>query len=41
MTVFPHPDDETMASGGLLLAAKRLGWKTVVVVLTKGGAGEN
>lgn len=40
MTVYPHPDDETMAAGGILLLAKRLGWKTVVVCLTKGGAGK-
>lgn len=40
MTVFPHPDDETMVSGGLLLVAKRLGWKTVVVTLTHGEAGQ-
>lgn len=40
MTVFPHPDDETMASGGLLLAAKKYGWKTVVVTLTHGEAGK-
>ncbi len=40
MVVYPHPDDETMASGGLLLAAKKLGWQTVVVTLTKGGAGQ-
>lgn len=41
MVIFPHPDDETMASGGLLLAAKRQGWKTIVVTLTKGEAGQN
>lgn len=41
MVVFPHPDDESMATGGLLLAAKKLGWKTVVVILTKGEAGQN
>jgi LmbE family N-acetylglucosaminyl deacetylase len=40
MTVFPHPDDETMAAGGLLLIAKKLGWKTVVVTLTRGEAGK-
>src|SRR3990167_10228352 len=39
MSVFPHPDDETMAAGGLLLAAKAGGWKTVVVSMTAGGAG--
>ncbi len=41
MTVFPHPDDETMAAGGLLMAAKQMGWKTVVVSLTRGEAGLN
>lgn len=41
MVVFPHPDDETMATGGLLLTAKKLGWKTMTVVLTKGEAGQN
>lgn len=41
MVVFPHPDDETMATGGLLMTAKRLGWRTVVVALTKGEAGKN
>lgn len=40
MTVFPHPDDETLAAGGILLLAKELGWKTIVVCLTKGGAGK-
>lgn len=40
LVVYPHPDDETMASGGLLLAAKKLGWQTIVVILTKGGAGQ-
>lgn len=40
MVIFPHPDDETMASGGLLLAAKQRGWETIAVTLTKGGAGK-
>ncbi len=40
VVVFPHPDDETMATGGLLIAAKKLGWKTVVICLTRGGAGK-
>jgi len=40
MVVFPHPDDESWATGGLLLLAKSLGWKTVVLTLTKGGAGK-
>lgn len=41
MVVFPHPDDETVASGGLLMAAKDAGWKTIVVILTQGEAGQN
>ena len=41
MAIFPHPDDETMATGGLLLAANKLGWNTIVVTLTKGEAGQN
>jgi len=40
MVVFPHPDDETVATGGLLLSAKENGWSTVVVTLTKGDAGQ-
>jgi LmbE family N-acetylglucosaminyl deacetylase len=39
MTIFPHPDDESMPVGGLLIAAKQAGWKVVVVSLTAGGAG--
>jgi len=39
MVVFPHPDDETMATGGLLLVAHHFGWKTIVISLTKGDAG--
>lgn len=41
MAVYPHPDDETMAAGGLLIEAKTLGFETVVVCLTKGEAGLN
>ena len=40
MTVFPHPDDEAMATGGLILVAKSLGWKVVTVTLTYGEAGK-
>lgn len=40
MAVYPHPDDESVDAGGILLAAKRFGFKTVVVTLTKGGAGQ-
>lgn len=41
MVVFPHPDDESFATGGLLLKAKECGWQTIVVTLTKGDAGKN
>jgi LmbE family N-acetylglucosaminyl deacetylase len=40
MVVYPHPDDETMAAGGLLIAAKKMGYKTIAVLLTKGAAGQ-
>ncbi len=40
MVVYPHPDDETMAAGGLLMAAKKMGYKTIAVLLTKGAAGQ-
>ncbi len=40
MAIYPHPDDETMGAGGLLLVAKSLGWKTIAVILTHGGAGQ-
>jgi|GEM_PF-1570112 len=40
LVIYPHPDDETMASGGILVMAKKFGWKTVVVTLTHGGAGQ-
>lgn len=39
MTIFPHPDDESMPVGGLLIAAKKAGWRVIVVSLTAGGAG--
>ena len=39
LCVFPHPDDETVMSGGLLLTAKKFGWQTNVLCLTKGGEG--
>jgi LmbE family N-acetylglucosaminyl deacetylase len=40
VVVFPHPDDEAFATGGLMLVAKKLGWETYVILLTKGGAGK-
>lgn len=39
--IFPHPDDETFASGGLFLEAKKMGWKTILICLTQGDAGKN
>lgn len=41
MVIFPHPDDESFSCGGVLLKAKKLGYKTVVVTLTNGDAGKN
>ncbi|KKQ25909.1 MAG: hypothetical protein US62_C0042G0009 [Candidatus Woesebacteria bacterium GW2011_GWA1_37_8] len=40
MVIFPHPDDESMMTGGLLSTAHKLGIRTVVVTITKGGAGK-
>lgn len=40
MTIYPHPDDETMAAGGLLMEAKKEGFETIVACLTKGEAGK-
>jgi N-acetylglucosamine malate deacetylase 2 len=40
LAVFAHPDDETMAGGGLILAAKEAGYDVTVVILTQGGAGQ-
>ena len=40
MVIFPHPDDESMMTGGLLSTAHKLGIRTVVVTMTKGGAGK-
>jgi LmbE family N-acetylglucosaminyl deacetylase len=40
LAVFAHPDDETMAAGGLLLLAKELGYEVTVLILTQGGAGQ-
>lgn len=39
MAIYPHPDDESVGAAGLLLAAKKYGFKTVVVTLTKGEEG--
>ncbi len=40
MAVLPHPDDEVIITAGLLLAAKKFGWKTIVITLTGGEAGK-
>ncbi len=40
MAIYPHPDDETMGSAGLLMMAREMGWITVVIILTQGGAGQ-
>lgn len=39
LVVFPHPDDESFATGGLLICAKKMGFETHILTLTKGGAG--
>lgn len=38
--IFPHPDDETVMASGLMLYVKKLGWKVVVICLTRGEGGE-
>lgn len=40
LVIYPHPDDETIFAGGLLCIAKKLGYKTIVCILTSGGAGQ-
>lgn len=40
MTIYPHPDDETMGAGGILMAAKKYGFKTIAVSLTSGSSGK-
>lgn len=39
MTVWAHPDDESLNTGGILALASRAGVKTYVVCLTKGEMG--
>ena len=39
LVIFPHPDDESFASAGLILLAKRMGFIVNLLTLTKGGAG--
>ncbi|MEX2533484.1 MAG: PIG-L family deacetylase [Nitriliruptoraceae bacterium] len=41
MCVHPHPDDETLACGGVLALAAAAGHRTVVVTCTGGEEGEN
>jgi len=41
VTVFPHPDDESLPVGGLVHEAAAQGWKVVVLSLTQGEAGLN
>ena len=36
--VAPHPDDETLAAGGLIFDLIRAGWCVIVVVVTDGAA---
>jgi bacillithiol biosynthesis deacetylase BshB1 len=36
LVVAPHPDDAEISVGGLLLVAKRQGWRTGVIELTNG-----
>ena len=38
VVVAPHPDDETLAAGGLMFDLVRAGWTVVVVVVTDGAA---
>jgi LmbE family N-acetylglucosaminyl deacetylase len=38
--IFPHPDDETVATGGLLMIARKYGYRVVVIILTKGERGQ-
>jgi len=41
LCVHPHPDDESIACGGVLARAAAEGVRTVVVTCTGGEAGEN
>lgn len=41
LAVFPHPDDESFATGALLQVAKKFGAYTNVITLTKGDKGQN
>ena len=36
LVIAPHPDDETIGTGGAIAAARRLGWHVTVVLVTNG-----
>ena len=38
VVIAPHPDDETLAAGGLIFDLTRAGWQVSVVVVTDGAA---
>lgn len=40
LVVYPHPDDESVMAGGLMLKAMRLGYEVTVLTLTEGGRGK-
>ncbi len=40
LVVFPHPDDETVMTAGLILRALKLGWQVRVLIVTNGGRGK-
>jgi len=40
LVVFPHPDDESVMAGGLILVALKEGWEVVVLTLTEGDSGK-
>lgn len=40
LVVFPHPDDESVMAGGLILQAINLGFEVTVLTLTEGNRGK-
>lgn len=40
LVIFPHPDDESVMAGGLIQRKIALGWRVVVVCLTRGEKGK-
>ena len=40
LVVFPHPDDESVMAGGLILRAIEKDWQVSVLTLTEGGRGK-